>query len=309
MAQKDFYKILGVTKNAGAKEIKKAYRKLAVEYHPDKTKGDKNREERFKEIAEAYQVLGNAEKRRQYDALGHDWEQFRQSGNSFEEFMDMKRRAEQQRQYSRQEQASGYADGADFSDIFGSFFGGARSGFSGRKTDFPGADVSGEVQIDLQEAFSGTERLLMVDDKKINLSIKPGAYTGLQLRARGKGQKGTGGKAGDLYVKVKVMPHPIFERRGDDLYINAGINMFDALLGGRLEVGTLSGKVNVAIKEGTQNGKMVRLKGKGMPVYGKPGTFGDLFVTLQVHLPSKLTPEQKQKLQELRESIDLKNKV
>jgi curved DNA-binding protein len=309
MAQKDYYKVLGISKSASEKDIKKAYRKLAVEYHPDKTQGDKSREERFKEISEAYQVLGNAEKRRQYDALGHDWEQFQQSGSSYEEFMEMKKRAQQQQQYSRRQQASGFGGGEDFSDIFGSFFGGRQAGFGGRTQDFPGADVSGEVQIDLQEAYRGTERLLMVEGKKINLSIKPGAYTGLQLRARGKGQKGTVGRAGDLYVKVKVKPHPVFERRGDDLYMNASIGMFDALLGGQLEVVTLSGKVNVSIKEGTQNGKMVRLKGKGMPVYGKPGQFGDLFVTLQVQLPTKLSPSQKQKLQELKESLAQKNKV
>ena len=307
MAQKDYYKVLGVSRDASEKAIKKAYRQLAVEYHPDKTKGDKSKEERFKEISEAYQVLGNAEKRRQYDELGHDWEQFQQSGSSFEEFMAMKKRAQQQRQYARQEQGSRY-EGADFSDIFGSFFGG-RPGYGGRQADFPGADVSGEVHIDLQEAYKGTERLLMVEGKKINLTIKPGAYSGLQLRARGKGQKGPGGRAGDLYVRVVVNPHPIFERRGDDLYMNADIGMFEALLGGRLEVITLSGKVQLTIKEGTQNGKMVRLKGKGMPVYGKPGQFGDLFVTLQVQLPTHLTPAQKQKLQELKESIELKNKV
>lgn len=303
MAYKDYYNILGVPANASEKDIKKAYRKLATEFHPDKTKGDKVKEERFKEISEAYQVLGNAEKRKQYDALGKDWEQFQQSGSSFEEFMEMKRQYQKQRQYSRQQGPSGFGGQEDFSDIFESFFGGRQSGYGRGQQEYPGADLSGEVVIGLQEAYNGTERLIQLDGKKIKLKIKPGAYSGLQLRARGKGQKGSKGQAGDLYVRVRVNRHPVFERRDNNLYMTAPVPMFDALLGGQLEVMTLSGKVTISIKEGTQNGKTVRLKGKGMPVYGKPGQFGDLFITLQVILPTNLNPLQKEKLRELKNSI------
>lgn len=308
MAYKDYYKILGVEKSASEKEIKKAYRKLATEFHPDKTKGDKAKEDRFKEISEANQVLGNPEKRKQYDALGADWEHFQQSGSSFEEFMAMKNRygKQQQRQYHRQKQPSGFDEGTDYSDFFESFFGGRQAGYGRRQTAYPGADLTGEVVISLQEAYSGTERILQAEGNRIKLKIKPGAYTGLQLRARGKGQKGDLGKAGDLYVKVAVEPHPVFERRGDDLYMTAPLSLFDALLGGPKEVVTLSGKVTITLKEGTQNGKTVRLKGKGMPVYGKPGQFGDLFVKLQVELPVKLTPAQRDLVKNLKKSIETK---
>jgi curved DNA-binding protein len=305
MAYKDYYKILGIDKQAGEKDIKKAYRKLASEFHPDKTKGNKAKEEKFKEISEAHQVLGNAEKRKQYDALGSDWEQFKQSGSSYEDFMEMKQRYGQQRQRGGYEQGSGpeFGGASDFSDIFESLFGNRRSGYSGRNEGFPGADVSGEISVSLQEAYAGAERILDVGGDKIKLKIKPGAYSGLQLRAKGKGQKGSQGRAGDLYVKVRVERHPVFERQGNDLYMKAEIDLFDALLGGQLEVITLSGKVNISIKEGTQNGKLVRLKGKGMPVYGAPGRFGDLFVKLEVRLPAHLSPAQKETLTNLKNSF------
>ncbi len=308
MAYKDFYHILGVDKNASEKEIKKAYRKLASEYHPDKTKGNKGKEEKFKEISEAYQVLGNKEKRKQYDALGADWEQFQQSGSSFDDFMQMRERFRGQKGSFRQQQPhGGFGGETDFSDIFESFFGGQASGFGASHRAQKGADVSGEISISLQEAYAGTERILNIDGDKIKLKIKPGAYNGLQLRAKGKGQKGGRGSAGDLYLRVRVDPHPVYERRGDDLYMKATIGMFDALLGGQVEVVTLSGKVNISIKEGTQNGKTVRLKGKGMPVYGASGRFGDLFITLDVKLPTHLTAAQKELLRDLKNSIKQQN--
>ena len=302
MAYKDYYKILGIAPSAGEKDIKKAYRKLAAAYHPDKTMGNKEKEERFKEISEAYEVLGNSGKRKQYDALGADWEQFRQSGLPFDEFMEMKKRYGKRPEstYSAGSSGTGYGDASDWSDIFGSFFGGRA-----RNTDsrgFPGADVSGEVSISLREAFTGTERILHVGENKIKLAIRPGAYDGLQLRAKGKGQKGAG-RAGDLYVTVRVATDPVFERRGDDLYTQAEVDVFDALLGGALEIQTFSGKVHMKLKEGTQNGKTLRLKGKGMPVYESPDRFGDLFVTLRVRLPERLSEEQKDLLRRLKNSV------
>lgn len=302
---KDYYKILGITKGATDKEVKKAYRKLATEYHPDKTKGDPAKEERFKEISEAYQVLGNKEKRSQYDELGSDWEQFQQSGASYEEFVKMRDQRRQYQQYHQQAGGTGGGGfggagfgGSDFSDIFESFFRGGAGGDFAR----PGADLSGEVSIDLSEAYSGTERLLDLGGERINLKIKPGAYDGLQLRARGKGRKGSRGDAGDLYIDVRVRPHPVYERRGDNLYIDLEIDLFTALLGGKVEVVTLGGKVNMNLKAGTQNGKQLRLRGKGMPVYGKSGAFGDLFVNLSVKLPPKPDSRQKEIIEELRKT-------
>ena len=305
MQFRDYYNILGVDKNAGEKEIKKAYRKLATQYHPDKTKGDKAAEEKFKEISEAYQVLGNADKRKQYDALGSDWEQFQQSGASYDDFMNQRK---QYRQYQHQGNRSyeyagdfdGFGGGSGFSDFFEAFFGGG--GKSREANGFPGADVSGEVAIGLTEAYVGTERILDVDGNKIKLKINPGAYTGLQLKARGKGQKGTRGKSGDLYVKIRVEAHPVFKRKGDDLHLDVPVDVFKTMLGGKQEVATLSGKVNITIPEGTQNGKKVRLKGKGMPIYAKEGQFGDLFATINVKLPTKLTAKQKEILKQARDS-------
>ncbi|WP_422082709.1 DnaJ C-terminal domain-containing protein [Ulvibacterium sp.] len=303
MKFKEYYSILNVDRNASDKDIKKAYRKLATQYHPDKTKGDKASEEKFKEISEAYQVLGNDEKRKQYDALGSDWEQFQQSGASYDEFMQQ--RSQYQHYKNRQRYAytnsdSGFGNGSGFSDFFEAFFG--SSARDRGAYGFPGGDVSGEVTLDLTEAYHGTERVLEWDGQRIKLKIKPGAYTGLQLRAKGKGQKGSRGQAGDLYVDIGVREHAIYKREGDHLHMNLSVDVFKALLGGKQDVITLSGKVKIPIKEGTQNGKTIRLRGKGMPKYGKPGQYGDLFVTINIQLPTKLTPRQKELIREIQNS-------
>ena len=264
MQFRDYYNILGVERKASEKDIKKAYRRLAAQYHPDKNKGNKASEEKFKEVSEAYQVLGNAEKRKQYDSLGSDWEHFQQSGASYDDFVNSRK---QQRQYNRRRNRSyehaggggGFDNESGFSDFFESFFGGG--GRNRSSHDFPGADVSGELAISLIEAYHGTERVLDVNGDKIKMKIKPGAYTGLQLRAKGKGQKGSGGKSGDLYVKVRLEEHPVFERKGNNLYMATPVDVFKALLGGKQEVATLSGKVNITIPEGTQNGKNSKVKG------------------------------------------------
>ncbi|MDQ2658339.1 MAG: HSP40/DnaJ peptide-binding protein, partial [Bacteroidota bacterium] len=162
------------------------------------------------------------------------------------------------------------------------------------------SDLTGDISITLEEAFHGTERLVDLGGEKIRLKIKPGAYEGLTLRAKGKGQKSPSGKAGDLHLNIHLQPHPRYERRGDDLHIEASIDVFTALLGGKKEIDTLSGKINITLKEGTQNGKIVRIKGKGMPLYGKAGQHGDLYIKLVVKLPEHLTAHQKQLLQKLK---------
>ncbi|QCW99493.1 J domain-containing protein [Aggregatimonas sangjinii] len=304
MQFRDYYNILGVGRNASDKEMKKAYRKLAAQYHPDKNEGDKASEEKFKEISEAYQVLGSSEKRKQYDALGSDWEQFQQSGATYDDFVQQRKQHTNRERKRSYEYAggSGFDNGSGFSDFFESFFGGG--GGRGRANyDFPGADVSGKISISLYEAYQGTERILDVDGEKIKLKIKPGAYDGLQLRAKGKGQKGSGGKSGDLYVDIHVERHSVFNRRGDNLHTDTPVDVFKAILGGKQQVETLSGKVNITIPEGTQNGKTVRLKGKGMPIYGKAGKFGDLLATINVKLPENLTVKQKELLKQVRDNV------
>lgn len=313
MEYKDYYKILGVAKNASQEEVKKAYRKLAVKYHPDKNQGNKTAEERFKEISEANEVLGDPKKRKMYDELGSNWKQYQQAGFNPGAGKRTHRKGGPggKYYYEFESDPSEFFGGGGFSDFFESFFGGGTKhskgfagsgGFSGFGTDRPGSDLAGEILISLQEAFNGTERIVDLGSEKIRVKIKPGAYDGLKLRVKGKGEKGSRGKAGNLYLTIRVQPHPVYERQGDNLYKQVSVDVFTVLLGGKLEINTLSGKVNIAIPEGTQNGKQLRLKGKGMPVYGKT-SHGDLFVKLQVKLPERPNKEQKELIKKLKDSF------
>lgn len=305
MKEKDYYRILGITKGASPDEIKKAYRKLAVKHHPDKNPGDKAAEERFKEISEAYDVLSDPEKRKKYDTLGSNWRNFQEAGN---------RNQGQsgpggQYHYEFEGDPSEFFNRAEFADIFDSFFGrSAQHGHSGFDSEFTsgraGSDLTGEIPITLQEAYSGTQRIVELNGEKIRVTIKPGAYDGLQLKVKGKGAKGASGKIGNLYLTIRVQEHAVFKRKGDDLSMEVPVDLFTLLLGGRHEIVTLSGKLQVTIPEGTQNGKTLRLAGKGMPVYGKPGQFGDLYARINVVLPKKLTDEQKDLVRKLKETLN-----
>jgi curved DNA-binding protein len=302
MEYKNYYAVLGVDKKASQDDIKKAYRKLAVKYHPDKNAGDKAAEAKFKEVAEAYEVLGDPEKRKQYDQLGSNWKQYQDAG--------YERSGSQPRGGRYTYETSG--DGADFfgssgfSDFFESFFGSGRGRGSMADMDFemPETNLTGEIYISLSEAFHGTERIVDIGGEKIKVKIKPGAYEGQTLRVKGKGQKGSSGRAGDLYLTIRQGADPIYERKGNDLHMNASLDLFTALLGGKLEIHSLSGTVSIAIREGTQNGKTVRLKGKGLPVYGKSDEHGDLYVRLTVRLPEKLTEEQKDLIKKLKHAFE-----
>lgn len=301
MEYKDYYQTLGIDKKASQEDIKKAYRKLAVKYHPDKNPGNKTAEEKFKSISEAYEVLGDPEKRKQYDKLGANWKQYQQAGYEQGRYGGGGR--SKTYSYGGRDD-SDFFNASGFSDFFESFFGrGSQFGssrFGNTDFEFPPGDLSGEISITLEEAFHGTERIVDLGGERIKVKIKPGAYDGLTLRAKGKGQKSPSGKAGDLHLSIHVLPHPRYERKGDDLHMEAPVDLFTALLGGKQEVATLSGKINISLKEGTQNGKVVRLQGKGMPLYGKTGQHGDLYVKLMVQLPEQLTPHQRQLIQKLK---------
>ncbi|HEX7414483.1 MAG TPA: J domain-containing protein, partial [Bacteroidia bacterium] len=299
MDYKDYYKVLGIDKKASQDEIKKAYRALAVKHHPDKNSGNKEAEEKFKLANEANEVLSNPEKRKKYDELGENWQQYERNanqggGNPFGG-------ASGGQQYYSGGEAS------EFSDFFEQFFAGRTGGAGrgqGRSANFKGGDYETEMEITLEEAYQGTSRIIQLENEKLKITTKPGAYTDQRLRIKGKGAKGSSEQHhGDLFVRIKIKQHPQFIRKGDDLYINHTIDLYTALLGGETIVNTLSGQVKIKIAEGTQNGKSIRLKGKGMPVYEKPTLFGDLYVQLQVQIPEKLTDKQKELFQQLKVTV------
>lgn len=296
MEYKDYYKILGIDKKASQDDIKKAFRKLAVKYHPDKNPGNKEAEDQFKLINEANEVLGDPEKRKKYDTLGENWNKYQQpgAGNPFG--------GSQQYQYQGDFGDFFGADGGSgFSDFFEAFFGGRKQGRgAGRRTEFKGQDLETEMEISLEEAYHGTSRLIQLENEKIKISTKPGVSDGQVLRIRGKGRAGSSAEHnGDLYARIKVRTLPGFERKGDDIYQQHSINLYTAVLGGETIIDTLSGKIKITVSPGTQNGKQVRIKGKGMPVYGTTG-HGDLYVILKVNIPEKLTAAQKQLFEQLK---------
>ena len=294
MDYKDYYKILGVAKTASPEEIKKAYRKLAVKYHPDKNPDNKQAEESFKLANEANEVLGNPEKRKKYDELGENWQQYeRQEKQSNESPFGGQN-------YAQQGSNNPFGEQTDFSDFFEQFFAGRNRG-NGKPQSRKGGDYETEMGITLEEAYQGTSRIIDVENEKLRITTKPGTQNDQQLRIKNKGAKGLGdGQRGDLFVRIKVKTHPLFARKGDNLYFIQKIDLFTAVLGGEVVVTTLSGQVKIKISEGTQSGKSIRLKGKGMPVYDNPALFGDLYLEIQVQNPTTLSDAQKELFEQLR---------
>jgi curved DNA-binding protein len=302
MEYKDYYKILGVDKKASQADIKKAYRKLAVQYHPDKNVGNKEAEEKFKQINEANEVLGDPEKRKKYDELGENWNQYQQPGN------DWSGGGQQGRRYQYEGDFSDIfgRDGGGFSDFFDAFFGkGTGRNTGGRRSQadaqYKGQDFEAELGITLEEAHHGTSRVIQVGDEKLRITIKPGVYDGQLLRVKGKGGEGSNNKSrGDLYARIKILAHAIFTRKNDDLYATQNIDLSTAVLGGEVMVNTIGGTIKVTIPAGTQNGKTIRIKGKGMPVNDAADKFGDLYLQLHVTIPTNLTEQEKQLFEQLR---------
>jgi len=323
MEYQDYYKLLGVSKGATDKEIKRAYRELARKYHPDVNPEDKQAEERFKSINEAYEVLSDPTKRKKYDQLGSDWFRWQQMGGNPNEFDWTQWTAGgagygpgRGTQYTSFEDLSdlfGSGGGGVFSDFFSQIFGGGGPG--GRRphrrvrTDefqqIPrqGRDRTQEVEITLQEAYRGTTRLLSRGGQQRRVKIPAGARNGTKIRFAGEGNPGQmGGQAGDLYLRVKVRDDPRFERKGDDLHGTVEVDMYTALLGGKAPVQTLAGKLMLTIKPGTQNGQVFRLRNKGMPKMRQEEQHGDLYVKVDIRLPEELTPRQRELLEEMRKA-------
>jgi curved DNA-binding protein len=314
MEYKDYYNILGVAKNADEKEIKRAFRRLARQHHPDVNPNDAQAEERFKEINEAHEVLSDPEKRKKYDQLGADWQRWQQMGGRPGGF-DWNRWTSGQagdrvhvRYGTPDDLEDLFGGGSPFSDFFSQIFGGmggspGAGGFEYQVRQQRGRDYEQQIEITLQEAYQGTTRILQKDGQRLEIKIPAGARTGTRVRMSGEGGAGAaGGPAGDLYLRVTVLPDPQFERKGDDLHTTVTADLYTMLLGGELPVPTMSGEVVLTIPAGTQNGRTFRLRGKGMPRLRQPDQHGELFARVEVRLPTSLTPQQRELFEELRRS-------
>lgn len=296
MNYKDYYKDLGVGKTATSAEIKKAYRRLANKYHPDKTKGDKVAEEKFKEINEANEVLSDPVKRKKYDQFGADWKQYEAAGakpGGFDWSKYASDRGGQAHRKSTNESGGMYTD-EGLNDLFETLFGQRSGQRQGRRSVvIKGEDLKTETTLSLEEAYHGTMRLIQINGQTIKVTIKPGVAEGQMLRISGKGGRGiNGGQNGDLFLSIKIAPHPVFQRKGNDLHCDLPVELYTALLGGKTQIKTLKGKVTVNIPKGTPNGKKLRLQGLGMPVYTKKNEFGNLFVKINILLPEHLSEEE-----------------
>ena len=293
MTYKDYYKVLGVPKTATQEEVKKAYRTLALKYHPDKTKGDRTAEDRFKDINEANEVLSDPEKRKKYDQFGQDWKHYQEAGaqaGGFDWSKYAGGQGGQSRRMSSEEFNAMFGEegaGNIFELLFGQR-GGSRRGR--RSAALKGEDQNAETTLSLEEAYKGSARLIRLDGQTIRVTIGPGIADGQDLRIPGKGGPGVnGGPGGDLYLTIRVTPHLEFERKGNDLHRDLPVDLYTAVLGGKAQVKTLKGAVKVNIPKGTQNGTVLRLKGLGMPVYGKKDEYGNLFVKVVIQIPQNLS--------------------
>jgi len=296
MNYKDYYGILGVSKEATPDEIRKSYRKLALRYHPDKTKGDKAANEKFMEINEANQVLSDPEKRKKYDQFGNERKRYEESGaqpGGFDWSKYASSEGAQEQRMSADEFESMFSAGVG-PDIFELLFGQRGARRRGRRgTAFKGEDLNAQTTISLDEAYHGAARLIRLDGQTIRVTIGPGITDQQVLRISGKGMPGVGGgQPGDLYLTVSIAPHPEFRRKGNDLHTEIPVELYTALLGGKALVKTPKGAVKVNIPKETPNHKVLRLRGLGMPVFGEKEVFGDLFVTVDVQLPAHLSLEE-----------------
>ncbi|MBL0348720.1 DnaJ C-terminal domain-containing protein [Candidatus Villigracilis affinis] len=292
MEYKDYYKTLGVERKASTDDIRKAYRKLAMQYHPDKNPGDKKAEDKFKEINEAYQVLSDEQKRARYDQLGSAYSNFRTGGGRPGDFQwddwFQQQQGTQQRGYGNAEDPFA---GGGFSDFFRTIFGEAVR--SSARNQAAEQGYQQEVEITFQEAYSGTMRQLQTNGRKLQVRIPAGVKTGSKVRVAGAGPDGL-----DLYLLVNITDEGQFEREGQDLYTTSPVNVLTLIIGGEAEVETPTGKVTLTIPAGTQTDQVFRLAGRGMPHIKNPATKGDLFVRLKPQVPKYLSPKQRELLEE-----------
>ncbi len=323
MAGKDYYQILGVKRDASEKEIKQAYRRLARKFHPDLNPGDKSAEAKFKEMNEAYQVLSDAEKRKKYDRYGDQWEYA-------DQFAEAEKQGRGRWDFGQRGTAYEYGGAGDFEDILSSLFGDAGLGSRVRRGPQRGQDIESTIEVTLEEAHHGSTRAIQlqtqepcatcggtgrvgnrvctvckgaggqVTPRRLEVKIPPGVRDGSRIRVAGEGAPGyAGGSKGDLYLVVKMLPHRVFERKGDDLHTEVPVPLTTAVLGGEVKLPTLNGHVALKIPSETQNGKVFRLARKGMPQMGNDRR-GNLFAKTRVVLPTDLTDEEKKLFERLR---------
>ena len=325
MAKKDYYSVLGVGRKASDKEIKQAYRRLARKHHPDVNPGDKSAETKFKELNEAYEVISDKDKRQKYDQFGDQWqnaEQFSRAGQGFKGY------SSRGGTYT----TSDFGDLGDLGGIFNNLFRGSGSGARTARRPQKGGNIDHPVEVTLEETYQGSKRVLelkteeicnvcagsgriknmscgtcggagrVARPKRLEVKIPPGVKNGSRIRVAGEGSAGYGGGTkGDLFLVVKVAPHKLFERKGDDLYTEVPVSLVNAMLGGEVEVPTPKGKLSLKMPAETQNGKVFRLAGQGMPRLNTSSR-GDLHAKVKVVLPTKLTKEERQLFEKLRAS-------
>jgi len=308
---KDYYEILGVAPNADQKVVQQTYRQLARKHHPDVNPGNKEAEEKFKTINEAYEVLSDAEKRKKYDELRAQYQQWQQTGGRQQDYdwQNSSTRPDQgvHVQYANPEDLNDlFGSESPYSDFFNSIFSQARSSGSGRRTPPSprrGRDVEYEVDLTLSEAFQGADRLLEIDGHRIQAAIPPGVRTGSRVRLSGQGEPGqNSGPAGDLYLVINILPSDTFEREGDDLHVDLPVDIFTAIAGGEVHVPTLERPLILKIPPRTNAGRSFRLRGKGMPHLGDPKARGDLFALIRLVLPDPLTDQEVTSIRELASS-------
>lgn len=315
MEYKDYYKILGVSRDASQDEIKKKYRKLAAKHHPDKNPDDPKAEDKFKEVGEAYEVLKDPEKRKLYDKVGSDWKRYQQAGASADDFNwgQYARGGGGQRINMEDIFGGGRSGGGSpFSSFFETIFGGGDP-FAGRQSQARqyqsnvrtaaskrGRDTKAEIDVDLKEVMTGIEKQFRVNGERVKIKIPAGIEDGKRLKLKGKGLASqTGGSKGDLYLTVNVIEPEGFERKGNDIYQKLSLDLYTAILGGELTAQTLNGKIKLTIPPETQNGKVFRLTGRGLPEFKKSGKKGDYYLKADINIPENLTSKEKELFKKL----------
>lgn len=300
MAYIDYYKILGVDKNASQDDVKKAYKKLARKFHPDLNPNDPDAHRKFQEINEANEVLSDPEKRKKYDQYGENWkhaDQFESAGGQYGQY------GQYGGGFGGQDGGGAYwsssGDDGEFSDFFENLFG-SRRGSRSSSYGFRGQDYTAELHLNLTDAAKTHKQVITVNGKNLRITVPAGVADGQTIKLKGQGGPGAnGGPAGDLYITFNIADNTPFKREGDDLYLTVPLDLFTAVLGGEQYIDTLDGKVKLKVKPGTQNNTKVRLKGKGFPVYKQEGKSGDLIVTYSIEIPAHLTDRQKELFREI----------